>query len=295
MRETLFGRDALEAQARLLHGHLDQISTEGLSIGLYPENRAIPADLRNELADAIVELSALIEEIRFSGAFAGLLIEDYEDIANSIVPTEGEDSSISQELRNMGIPIAAMALLTPYLAPIPAPSTLFTTPHIGFAGERFLSLWFAGQLIDAGLVRVVAALDRVAIVLWSSAGMPIPVSQRTSHPAFRPTYLRRLAGVYSTNEFGAVLKLTEHELYGVLVSVRNGFTHSRRIISELHGHYRVAYESTDPRGVVTQAIDKRTHMAILLACYNEVLRPAVNSATSCLEWGLTGGTAKHDG
>jgi hypothetical protein len=132
------------------------------------------------------------------------------------------------------------------------------------------------------LVRVVAALDRVAIILWSSANLPIPVSKRASHPAFRPSYLRQLAGHYPDNAVGPILKLTEHELYRVLVSARNGFTHSRRIMSELHGHYRVAYEAADPRGVITQAIDKRTHMAILLACYNEVLRPSVELASACL-------------
>jgi len=281
MTYELFRPEALEAQAQLLHGHLDLISTEGLSVGLRLEERAvISLQLRNELADAIVELSALLDEIRFSGAFAGLLIEDYEQIAADDQPSD--EAAGRQELGEVGMPITAFALLTPYFAPTPGPHTLFTQPHVRLAGDRVLSQWFAGQLIDASLVRVVAALDRVAIILWASAGMPIPVGKGTSHPAFRRFYLRQLAGHYPDTDLTQVLKLTEHELYRVLVSVRNGFTHSKRIMSELHGHYRVAYEAADPRGVVTQAIDKRTHLAILLACYNEVLRPAIGLASDCL-------------
>lgn len=252
-------------------------------MGLHLEEREVTrSHLRNELADAIVELSALIDEIRFSGALAGLLIEDYERVAAAGDHSSDVKAAARQELRDLGIPIAAMALLTPYFAPTPDPCTLFTQPHVRFAGDRVLSQWFAGQLIDASLVRVVAALDRVAIILWSSAGMPIPVDKHTSHPAFRPFYLRQLADHYSESDLAPIVKLTEHDLYRVLVSVRNGFTHSKRIMSELHGHYRVAYESADPRGVVTQAIDKRTHLAILLACYNEVLRPAVERTSDCL-------------
>jgi len=238
--------------------------------------------MRNELADAIVDLSALIDEIRFSGAFAAVLIEDYEHSVAADGDREESSSADSQELRSLGIPVAALALLTPFFAPVPAPHDLFTEPHMRFAGDRVLSLWFAGQLIDSSLFRIVAAVDRVAIILWVSASLPIPVSKSTSHPAFRPGYLRRLTPHYSDHTVSALIQLTDHQLFRLIMSVRNGFAHSKRVLSELHGHYRVAYEAADPRGIVTQAIDGRTHLAILLACYNEILRPAIDNAAKCL-------------
>jgi len=264
-----------------MRGHLSEISTEGLSIRLH-SNQAeqLPPELRNALSEAVVDLAALIDEIRFSGSLAALFIKDYE---RSVVGDTEPDET--KEMRNLGIPIAALALLTPFYAPLPFPATLISEPHKTMAGGRVLSLWFAGQMLDSALFRVVAALDRLAIILWCSASLPFESTRgRLQYPAFRPAHLAKLAASYSSPQFTKLEHLAQHPLFDLLLRVRHGFTHSSRPPSELHGHYRVAYDVGGPadQDRITEAVDRETHVAILLATYNEILRAAAHACSECL-------------
>jgi len=276
-----FDPAAIDTHAGLMRGHLSEISTEGLSIRLHSNQAGLLLpELRNALSEAVVDLAALIDEIRFSGSLAALLIADYE--RSVAVDTESDET---KEMRDLGIPIAALALLAPYYAPLPFPASLVIEPHKTMAGGRVLSLWFAGQMLDSALFRVVAALDRLAIILWCSASLPFESAHgRVRYPAFRPTDLAKLAGSYSSPSFGQLEHLAHHPLFELLLRVRHGFTHSSRPPSELHGHYRLAYDVGGPveSDRITQAIDRETHMAILLATYNEILRAAVHACSECL-------------
>lgn len=278
-----FAPEALAAHAQLFHGHLSEITTEGLTAPLgVPLRFGLPHEFRDALADAVVDLGDLIDEIRFSGAMAELFIADYEK--RGPLPTETDEEH--KRLRALGMPIDALALLRAYFAPLPEPVTLFFEPHRQLAGERFLSLWFAGQLIDSALFRLVAALDRLASMLWAGARLPLADSKgRPRHPAFRSRDLKALASSYPDREMEVLLGLTKHELFGLLMNVRNEFAHSRRVLSELHGHYRIGYRvgPTAEGERIVQALDRQTHLAILLAAYNEILRPAVATTRDCIQ------------
>ncbi len=278
-----FAPEALAAHAQLFYGHLSEITTEGLTAPLgVPPRFGLPHEFRDALADAIVDLGDLVDEIRFSGAMAELFIADYEK--RGPIPTETDDER--KRLRDLGMPIDAIALLRAYFAPPPEPATLFLDPHRQLSGERFLSLWFAGQLIDSALFRLVAALDRLASMLWAGARVPFADSKgRPRHPAFRSRDLKIVAPSYPANEMEVLLGLTKHELFDLLMKIRNEFTHSRRVLSELHGHYRIGYRvgPTPERERIVQALDRQTHLAILLAAYNEILRPAVAATRECIQ------------
>src|SRR5207249_3552874 len=106
----------------LFRGHLREIPIEELSKVLHSEQRTrFSPQLRTVFAQAMVELSTLLDEVRFSGALAALLIRDYEMTAEAAQKSEPEPD----DLTRLGIPIEALALLSPYLAPLPTPITLF--------------------------------------------------------------------------------------------------------------------------------------------------------------------------
>jgi hypothetical protein len=242
--------------------------------------------LRTVFAEAVVELSTLLDEVRFSGALAALFIRDYEMTAEAAQKSEPEPD----DLPRLGMPIEALALLSPYLAPLPPPITLFQQPHIQLAGNRVLSLSFAGQLIDSALFRAVAALDRLATMLWCSSGIPLPLDHgRVRHPAFRGGDLRTLQSAYMLGEFTRLQELLKHPLFELLLEVRNGFTHASRPLSALHGYYRVGYHTgadMGAKGEIREAMNRQTHLAILLASYVEVLRPAVEATRACLHFAM---------
>ena len=71
------------------------------------------------------------------------------------------------------------------------------------------------------------------------------------------------------------------------MDARHGLADSRRLYSELHGHFRIVYgipDMADERRElsVQQGIDPGTHLAVLLATYNEILRPAIRLTRDCL-------------
>jgi len=242
----------------------------------------MPLDIHEAYADALTDLAQLLEEIRFSGALACLYIEDYTLTSHA----PDEETGEAKRLRDLGMPVEVIAALSAYVTPPPYPIILLETPHTKLAGDRVLSLWFAGQILDAALVRTVAALDRLATLLWCAAGRSLRDARgRSRFPAFRRGDLTQLKGAFRDTEWGALYALTDHVLFNFLLGDRNDFTHSRRRLSELHGAYRVAYGTQgDPAEVrIQQAIDKDTHLAILLAAYNEILRPAVSGCRNCLQ------------
>src|SRR5450759_1695732 len=258
----MFHPDAVSAHSHLFHGYLREISTLGLVDRVYDQtNHARPADLHRVYAKAAADLAPLLDEVRFSGALASLYMDDFEATGNDSTATV-----LTDHQPDLGIPIEVIATLQAYSSPLPDPVTLFYEPHTKLAGDRILSLWFAGQLLDSALFRSVAVLDRLAALLWCAAGKTLREVRGKPHlPAFRKAYLDQLTGFFPTEAWDTLYSLTVHPLFDLLMDTRNGFTHSHRQFSELHGHYRVAYnvQGDGKQLQISQAIDKETHRAIV--------------------------------
>lgn len=275
-----FHPEVVAKNSDLLREHLHPISTEGLVDRLYADDDPLPPETHRVYAETVTDLGALLDEIRFSAALASLYIDDY------LAHIDPAESPSTPSHADAGIPIEVMATLHAYFAPLPEPITLIESPHTKMTGNRVLSLWFAGQLLDAALVRLVAILDRHAILLWCASGLPLERRHGRLHrPAFRTHYLAQMEGRFSAVPWKQFSDLTAHPLFGFLLEARDDFTHSIRKFSELHGHYRVAY---NVRGdldqiEVTEAMDRGTHLAIVLAAYNEILSPAMDAARQCLQ------------
>ena len=219
-------------------------------------------------AEALVELHRLLEEIRFEGALAILLLVDYR-----MKRDRGEVPTI--EASPFSIPVEAAALLVGYMRHPPDPGGLFHDLHSVIAGNRILSRWLAAQLLDSALYRAIAAGDRLVVLLQARAGVPFERKKKGAfrYPTFTPEDLRPLNSFYRGRpEWSELRTLATNPLFQFIRDARHSFTHGRRLPSELHGERFVSYasDSGDVAG-----IDAGDHVALVLAVFDAVLRPAV--------------------
>jgi hypothetical protein len=226
--------------------------------------------------DAYIDLHRLLEEIRFEVALASLLIED-----RRVKLERGDLTQPAAPPLPAPMPMEALALLQRYMREPPAPPELFADPYAEISGSRVLGDWFAAQLLDSALFRSVAACDRLAILLWVRGGRQIATTKRgrERHPAFTPRYLNALARDYGDQpEWPPLRALADDELFTFTKELRDGFTHSRRLVSELHGERVVAYAMEAPM----RGVDADEHRALALAFYDVILRPAIGLSGAIL-------------
>jgi hypothetical protein len=220
--------------------------------------------------DAQTDLRRLLEEIRFEAAFACLLLRDYREKRERGEAPRPEPSPLPVGVLDAEVE----AVLARYMREPPSPADFLRSPHEEIAGQRILSRWFAGQLLDSALVREVAASDRLATLLWTRAGLPLRVTKkgREARPAFTPDELRELNEFYEHRpEWPQLRALAANELFTFAKGLRDDWTHGRRLVSELHGEEYRSY-GNEP-GVA--GVDAAEHLAIVLAIYDAILRPAV--------------------
>ncbi len=104
--------------------------------------------------------------------------------------------------------------------------------------------------------------------------MPLQVTKRGEErwPAFTPERLRELNPSYGERpEWPELRALATHKLFTFAKGLRDDFTHARRLVSELHGEEYRSYG----RELPVAAVDWGDHLAIVLAIYDVILRPAV--------------------
>ena len=267
-----------------LEDEMQMLSFEGMASiassgeGYPPGVSAIPdATLRKTFFDALIDLHRLIEEYRFHVALAHLLMFDVSERVREGTAAKIDEDPVFDEL---GIPDEALALLFPFFRRPSSVTEFFREPHTIITGHRRLSSWLAGQLLDSALVRGIAACDRIATLLWTRAGVPIPQRYGEPYlPSFLPRQLSRLDSFYAAEpEWPKLKELADHVIYKSVRAIRNGFTHSRRIPSELHGEKVVATADGEP----VQGLDVATHLAFGLGFYKLVLEPVVEHARDLL-------------
>jgi hypothetical protein len=268
-----FDHDAL----RVMHKILD----EELAVVELPETFASPLSSWAKEAlrdgetpehgrvyiDAYLDLFRLLEEMRFETALALLLMMDH-----GAKMQKGEAPPFPDQERV--IPAEALALLLRFMREPPRPDRLFTDRLASMSGSRILADWFAAQLIDGVLFRAVAACDRLAIMLWTRARVPLVGKQgRERHPAFRGFWLDQLADIYQASEHWPELRgFADRNEFARAKEIRDGFTHRRRRPSQLHGEMLVTFAGDK---TVTLGMDGEEHLALAFQAYNEIVRPLV--------------------
>jgi hypothetical protein len=78
--------------------------------------------------------------------------------------------------------------------------------------------------------------------------------------------------------------ILHHPIYTFVKDTRDGFTHQRRQHSQLHGRGSVAYGVRDAHDSfrTVRGLEGSEHLAVLLAAYNLVLKPAIAVTADCV-------------
>jgi hypothetical protein len=157
--------------------------------------------------------------------------------------------------------------------------TIFSDPHAHISGHRILAFWVAGQLLDSAIMRLFAALDRISILLAARAGILPKTKKQDAEvmPSFRGPSLNALDQFYSASKAWSVLKaLTRNPIFVFAKQWRDNFVHRRRLLSQLGGSTTLIQYDQSGNAVAGRGIDAGDHLALVLACYNELLKPAVS-------------------
>jgi hypothetical protein len=277
---------ALTVADSVYYETLKKISVEDYGKGVLTEPGSRPAVAdrigRELYSDSLFDLHRLLEEIRFEIAFARMLTADYRAHRQSEAqPSEGSNGF------DLSPSIEILAVLSSHTSPPPSPSLLTRDLHHAMSGDRHLSRWLAGQLLDSALLRTLSALDRVATMLHIRAGLNIPTRKDGSPrlPAFGKEELRAIRLAFADHEALQELRaLAAHDLYRFVKRYRDGTVHHRRWPSELHGEATLAYwdagaprTGTHPPERRYEGLTAAEHVAMTLATWNLVLLPAVHA------------------
>jgi hypothetical protein len=223
---------------------------------------------RDVYADALLDLTQLAEELRYSTSVGAVYLIGVRD---DVAAVKDQATNIAG---GVAVLTVAHALLAPYMRPNPGPSQLITHPDQPIAGQRVLGGWWAAQLFDSALIRGLACLDRLAIVLHCAAGKPLVRDRQTKElrlPAFRASYLQAVADAYDPTQWAKLTALLDHEIFKLVKRYRDGFVHQRRISMELHGEYPDARDTAAGR---IRVLSPDQHLALVIAFHKLVLTPA---------------------
>jgi hypothetical protein len=269
-------REAEErAEVLTVNGPMRSLELDNLTDPLMPGPWYIGESLlREHFSDAIADLRLLAEEASFEVTLGCMLNVDYE-----VAVRDGQFDLPAQtglDISAIGMPVEALALMAPYVRQPSSPRQLVANPHVAIAGNRALSQWLTGQPLDSAIFRSLAILDRIATLVWTAASQPIPSRAGRDHfPGFTHGWLSDLGHHYSGSEWTALVALTQDPVLTLANRVRDQFTHSRRLRSELHGDMLTVYEGSGGE-VLKAATSAADHEAIALAIFDAGVRVAVD-------------------
>ncbi|MER6936171.1 hypothetical protein ABTX24_17425 [Nocardioides sp. NPDC127514] len=261
-----------------------RISLEGLSQPLMPqdgdpEEESLAPTTGARLADTLTELQRLMDEIQFSTCMAYMLLRDFT--------VNGPDGTSAPDF---AMPEHVKALVAPYV-PLTQASRLLDDLHGTLSGDRHLSRWLAGMLLDGALIKQVSVLDRLATLLELATGKPLRTqkgSGRWMAPVFSKKELDRLAGYYSAiPAWVSLCELAEDEVtVWVRDEVRGGLIHRRRLPSALAGDVVLNYSHLDSDHRYIQdeqaGLTAPEHLGVVRMAWDQILEPAVGNTALLL-------------
>jgi hypothetical protein len=218
---------------------------------------------------------------QFSASIAYMLLRDFA------VRHPGVE--VSPPAGPTAMPADALALLAPNILPS-RPFLIAQDLHSALPGQRHLSRWFAGQLLDSALVREVSALDRLAALLHLTVLPPKRSHQGTWFaPTLTSSGMNGLAPHYQDDPaWGALLELVDDEVtVWVRDHVRNAFIHRRRWPSALTSEAVLIYSHMDEAGEYrydeSPGLTASQHLAVVRMTWESILTPAIESSAQLVE------------
>ena len=93
--------------------------------------------------------------------------------------------------------------------------------------------WVLQMLVDSAIFRTLAALDRLAGILWVAVGLEMPVGGKPLRVYFREDSMRKIDSVSATTESRALLQIATGPLMTYATDYRDGLAHDFKLVSAL--------------------------------------------------------------
>lgn len=186
----------------------------GLSIA-----RLTDSEQSAKLRRLALDIDDLTAQIRWHLGQALLLMETQPEILRA-----GKDNG--DLVTRFGMATAAQLLLRGYVreADRVLHGDLSTSRRGGTVGG-----WIFHMMIDSAVYRAVAALDRLATMLWYAAELPM------ERIYFRSRKIKKLHEAMGSDETGELLRIAEGKLFNFIIDYRDGLTHRVKAYSRPAG------------------------------------------------------------
>ncbi|MBN2981573.1 hypothetical protein [Cohnella algarum] len=168
----------------------------------------------------IMDLDDLILQSRWYLGHSILILKKYPHIKD----TGSDDNPL---VKGRGMPSSVHLLLREYI--VDSERVMFTDLTESWRGGTVAG-WIYNSLIDSALYRILAALDRIAHVLWTLAGL------KKENIYFRSRKLEKIHAKIQMKETNELLDIAKSPLYEFLLSYRDGFSHNKKFYSRIAGY-----------------------------------------------------------
>lgn len=197
------------------------------------ELRKVAADLSGSEKNArirglVLDIDDLILQVRWHLGQALLLIELYPQIVTDIKPNNQIDELIKED----GLPSKALLIIRNYTV---NPGKVLSADLAKERGGGTVAGWIYHMMIDNAIYRVVAALDRLAKVLWYAAELPLETPRGKERIYFRSRKVSRIDEVFQNEHSRKLLEIASSELVKYIIGYRDDFSHELKVYSRIAG------------------------------------------------------------
>lgn len=177
----------------------------------------------------VLDIDDLIAQTRWNLGQALLLMEQYPQITANV---ETEDP-IERLISDNEMPAKALHLLRGYIAGADRVlySDLSQPRRSGTAAG-----WIYHMMIDDAIYRTIAALDRLAQILWYAAKLPIRNKKGERVKVyFRSKKMTEIDSAIQDKNSRKLVDLASHPFLEYVIGYRDGFAHDMKVYSKIAG------------------------------------------------------------
>lgn len=183
-------------------------------------------------------------------------------------------------IKGKGMPSSVHLLLRDYI--VDSERVMFHDLTESWRGGTVAG-WIYNSLIDSALYRTLAALDRVAHILWILTGL------KKENIYFRSRKLEKIHAKIQMKETSDLIDIAKSPLYEFLLSYRDGFSHDNKFYSRIAG-YPPEDIYTDHEGnlvtVTNASLDAEYLLALGNAAYSNLNMVMSAFSNICKEYSM---------
>jgi len=228
-----------------------------------------------------IDIDDLIAQARWSLGQALLLMELYPQI---VAAAELSNDPIEQIIAEDEIPSKVLLIIRSYI--VAADKVLYSDLSQSRRGG-IVAGWIYHMMIDNTIYRVIAALDRLAQILWYAAKLPTRYENGERVKIyFRSKKIARIDSVLQNEYSQKLVDIANNPLLRFAISYRDSFSHNIKVYSKVAGTRPVDewIESDGKRYVIKfDRWDADTLFGFANATYHQLINALGPAVAICKE------------